>query len=270
MTSEITKYKLSYKFQEKDERDYIYKTLEHPTNTALQLNIVVRPDAKFLKVNKISPTIFQISNLPPILDQGQLGACVPNSFSYIISKQTKSNLNISRLMLYALCRSIDNVPLDQDYGTTIRIACKAISNYGCCKESVFQYSNDNAFILPKLSIFKNSNLFKKFTYFFIKQDLMSIKSALVTYNTPIIFGIMVYESFMNATNGKIPVPNIVKEEFLGGHCITIVGYNDSTQIFTCSNNWSTNWGNKGYCSIPYAYILNSNLACDFCVTTFVY
>lgn len=270
MTSEILNYKLSYKFQKKDERDYIYKTLPHPTNAKLQLNIVVRPDTKFLKVDKSSPSSFQLTKLPPILDQGQLGTCVPNSFSYTISKQTRSTLNISRLMLYALCRSIDYTPLDQDDGTTIRSACQSISNYGCCKETIFPYLYYNAFTLPPLSTFKNSNFFKKFTYFFVNQDLISIKSALQTYNTPIIFGFMVYQSFMDSKNGIIPMPNTKTENLLGGHCITIVGYNDSTQMFTCSNNWSANWGNKGYCSMPYAYILNTTLASDFCVTIFSY
>ena len=81
---------------------------------------------------------------------------------------------------------------------------------------------------------------------------------------------MVYESFMNARNGLIPMPDVTKEKLLGGHCITIVGYNDTTQMFTCSNNWSTTWGINGYCLIPYAFILNPNLASDFCVTTYIY
>ena len=81
---------------------------------------------------------------------------------------------------------------------------------------------------------------------------------------------MVYQSFMDTTNGKIPMPNIKTEALLGGHCITIVGYDDVSQMFTCTNSWSTTWGINGYCLMPYAYILEPTLSADFCVTTFIY
>ena len=211
-----------------------------------------------------------VSKLPAILDQGNLGACVANAFSFVVSKQTNNNIPLSRLFLYSICRSIDNTPLNQDDGTTIRTACQSISKYGICKETVYPYISSNCYVLPTLTAFQNSKRFMKFTYLFINQDLLSIKNSLVTYNSPIIFGILVYSSFMSSTNGMISYPNTQTEDLLGGHCITIVGYDDSTQLFTCSNSWGTSWGLKGYFLLPYKYVLDPNLASDFCVTTFVY
>jgi C1A family cysteine protease len=269
MTTNIS-YKLTYSFQPEDTRDYICKTVPHPRNNKVKLHETIKKGIKTLKAVKAPPAVFKISSLPAIPDQGTLGTCVANSFSFTISKQTNENLKISRLMLYALSRCIDDTPLSQDDGTTIRSTCQAIKQYGACKETVFPYITNKAFSLPPLETFNNSKRFKSFTYLFIKQDLLSIKSALQTYNSPIVFGFMVYQSFMNARNGLIPMPDVNKEKLLGGHCITIVGYNDTTQMFTCSNNWSTKWGINGYCLMPYAFILNANLASDFCVTTYVY
>ena len=266
----LSKYKLTHKFQEKDPRDYIHKTILHPTNSALELTTTNKKGTTTKHVAKASPTTFLLKNLPPILNQGPLGTCVANCFSYTVAKQTNKIINLSRLQLYAICRSLDNTPLNQDDGTTVRSACQAIRSYGVCKEAVYPYIEANVENLPPLTAFNNSKRFKKFTYFFVNQDLTSLKNGLQTYNSPIIFGIMVYQSFMDATIGQIPMPDTTTETLLGGHCITLVGYNDVSQMFTCSNSWSTNWGQKGYLMIPYAYVLDPSLAADFCATTFIY
>ena len=263
-------YKLTHKFQDQDPRDYIHKTILHPTNNTLELTTTKKKGTMTKQTAKASPVTFMLKNLPPILNQGSLGTCVANCFSYTVAKQTNKVINLSRLQLYALCRILDNTPLNQDDGTTVRSACQAIRSYGVCKEAVYPYVLANVDYLPPLSAFNNSKRFQKFTYFFVNQDLASLKNALQTYNSPIIFGIMVYKSFMDATIGQIPMPDTTKEPLLGGHCITLVGYNDVSQMFTCSNSWSTNWGQKGYFMIPYAYVLDPSLAADFCATTFIY
>jgi C1A family cysteine protease len=53
------------------------------------------------------------------------------------------------------------------------------------------------------------------------------------------------------------------EAVLGGHAVLCVGYDDATQRFIVRNSWGSNWGQAGYFTIPYAYLLNENLADDF-------
>ena len=87
-----------------------------------------------------------------------------------------------------------------------------------------------------------------------------------------VFGIMVYSSFMSNTtakNGIVSMPNTKSEKLLGGHCICMVGYDDSTQMFKCANSWGISWGDKGYFYIPYNYVTNPSLANDFCITNVV-
>ena len=268
----MTQYKLIYNFQTKDHRDYIYEsTINTETNNE---NVIINKKGNTtLKTVKSSPNSFTVSNLPTILDQGNLGTCVTNAFSFCVSSQTKNNILLSRLFLYAVCRSIDFIPLNQDDGTTIRSACKAITTYGACKESVYPYNISQFSNLPPLNVFNNCKNFRKFTYLFISQNITSIKNCLSTYNCPIIFGFLVYSSFLKsnvATTGVVPLPNKKTETLEGGHCMCIVGYNDSTKMFTCANSWGTNWGKKGYCYIPYDYLLDPKLASDFCFTQFIY
>ena len=50
---------------------------------------------------------------------------------------------------------------------------------------------------------------------------------------------------------------------LGGHCVVAVGYDDSKQCFIVRNSWAADWGMQGYCTMPYAYLTDPNLASDF-------
>jgi C1A family cysteine protease len=270
----MSKYKLNYCFQSKDERDHIFQTKISQCKT-LEISSITKPSSNTTNTinSSISPSNFTITTINPILDQGNLGDCVINAFSYCISFQTNNNFNSSRLYHYAICRILDNTPLNEDNGTTIRTACSAIKNYGAVKESSYAY-NINLFAnLPSLSIIQSSKYFKTFTYTFINQDITSIKNCLNTYKVPIIFGALLYSSFMTnsvASTGIVPMPNVTKETLEGGHCMVLIGYDDTKKLFTCANSWGTFWGKNGLCYIPYNYLLNSQLASDFCFTTFVY
>jgi C1A family cysteine protease len=86
-----------------------------------------------------------------------------------------------------------------------------------------------------------------------------------------IFGISVYESFMAAQDGTIPMPG-PGESLIGGHALLCVGYDNGTQRFTFRNSWSTNWPEKpaqgiaaGYGTIPYNYLTDGDLASDLWV-----
>jgi C1A family cysteine protease len=267
------KYKLVHTFQKPDTRDYTYSVeIDHSTNLQ-NITTVTKTGTSTVSMPLTLASSFIISPLPKIIDQGNLGSCTANAFYYTIMKQTNDKVPISRLYLYANCRCIDNTPLNQDDGTTVRTVCKAILNYGACLETVYPYITNNYANLPSLLSYQSAKRFKTFTYIFIQQNLASIKSALTTYKTPIVFGFMVYTSFMSsavAATGIVPMPDTTREQLEGGHCVTIVGYNDANQRFTCANSWGTSWGNKGYFYLPYNYVTNPNLASDFCVTTFIY
>jgi C1A family cysteine protease len=58
----------------------------------------------------------------------------------------------------------------------------------------------------------------------------------------------------------MPSPN---EQLLGGHAVLAVGYDDSQRRFIVRNSWGKDWGMQGYFTIPYAYLLDDNLADDF-------
>ena len=50
---------------------------------------------------------------------------------------------------------------------------------------------------------------------------------------------------------------------MGGHAVLAVGYDDATSRFIVRNSWGDGWGLAGYFTIPYDYLTNPDLACDF-------
>ena len=69
------------------------------------------------------------------------------------------------------------------------------------------------------------------------------KEALIV-NGPLVGGLPVYDL---STSEKFWQEN---GKFLGGHCITIVGYN--TDGFVIRNSWGAGWCNKGHVLMPYS------------------
>jgi C1A family cysteine protease len=54
-----------------------------------------------------------------------------------------------------------------------------------------------------------------------------------------------------------------KEKLVGGHAVLAVGYDHPREQFIVRNSWGADWGMQGYCTMPYSYLLDSNLSDDF-------
>ena len=54
------------------------------------------------------------------------------------------------------------------------------------------------------------------------------------------------------------------EKQLGGHEVLLVGYlKDQPNYGLVRNSWGPGWGIKGYFLMPWAYLIDANLASDF-------
>ena len=247
---------LNYKFQQPDTRDF-----------------KVQLTATNLKASNTVTSFSIQTNVKTVYDQGQLGSCVSNAFAGYINMCTTNRVFISRLLHYYCGRAIQGTSSIDDTGLDIRQAAKIIQQYGACAETMWPYIISQFSVLPPISAFRNSLFFQKYTYSFINQDITTLTSFLYTQKLPILFGFRVYSSFMTgavASTGVVPMPNVAHETLEGGHCVVMVGFNNTTSRFTCVNSWGASWGNKGFFTIPYAYVSNPALASDFCCLNFIY
>jgi C1A family cysteine protease len=215
------------------------------------------------------------SYYPEIYDQGQIGSCTGNSVSSVI-KYTMNRLKImlnfqtipSRLYIYNNGKIEDGLPVDQDSGCSVRGVLKGVSKKFACDELVWPYNQLDALTTPSQAAYSAAHKYKHFSYFSVPQNLSALKRC-IAQGYPIILGIQIYDSFEKKkvmSTGIIPMPNPSIEPLLGGHCINLCGYDDSTQTFLLRNSWGTSVGlpdKLGYFTIPYQYILDSNLSSDF-------
>ena len=223
---------------------------------------VTKPMARPALVDLVVTKLF-----PPIWDQEKLGACVAHGtgrcFMYALGKEKLPEWMVSRLMIYYDARIPENSTASDD-GCQIRDAIKTLNRYGVCAESEWPYIIDKFAIKPPEQCYIDGLNGQLLSYSRVSQTVQGLETCLAE-GYPIVCGISVYESFESdavAATGMVPMPSH-NEGFLGGHCITIVGYDNKKQLFKCANSWGISWGQQGYFFIPYAYLLSSSLADDF-------
>jgi C1A family cysteine protease len=78
-------------------------------------------------------------------------------------------------------------------------------------------------------------------------NVAKIKEWLTTKG-PVCAAFVVYQDFFNYKDG---IYKHVSGGEAGGHCVTIVGYNDNPGYWICKNSWGTGWGMQGFFNIAY-------------------
>jgi C1A family cysteine protease len=224
---------------------------------------------------KLPPKMDLRAQCPPVYDQGQLGSCTANAiaaahqFDQMNQKETDIFMP-SRLFIYYNERSLEGT-VDQDSGGMLRDGTKCIAKQGVCPESAsgndeasWPYTIATFKTKPTKDCYKDALAHQALTYYSVTQTLDDMKGCLAA-GYPFILGFSVYESFESqqvAKTGKVPMPKS-SEKLLGGHAVLAVGYDDAQKRFIVRNSWGANWGMNGYFTMPYDYLVNSNLASDF-------
>jgi C1A family cysteine protease len=65
---------------------------------------------------------------------------------------------------------------------------------------------------------------------------------------PLVTCMTVYEDFFPYATGTYHYVTGAQE---GGHCICVVGYDDTNEYWICKNSWATGWGENGFFQIGY-------------------
>jgi len=194
----------------------------------------------------------------PVVDQGQLGSCTANAivsglreFMLINNDSRKPFERLSRLFLYWWERYSEGT-IDKDSGASLRDGMKVLKQKGVCLEVSWPYDITTFENSPTQNEIIEANDYVISGY----QRILSIneiKHALLL-NHILVFGMTVYQSFESVGNdGIVPIPK-AEEKQLGGHALSIVGYDDNINngSFIVRNSWGETWGDSGYCYMPYS------------------
>ena len=222
-----------------------------------------------LKLSKIrlTPKIDLRSLFPPIYNQGSLSSCTANALCGIIAFERKGLIG-SRLFLYYNERVLSN-NVDIDNGAYLSDGIISLKNKGICLEKDWPYTKNYA-TKPSPICYKNALKYRASSVYYLNNTILEMKQCLINKD-PFVLGIAIFSSFETYNvqkTGFVPMPNIDTDEFLGGHAVVCVGYNDNltknnvTGYWIMRNSWGTTWGDRGYFYLPYAYLTDDNLASD--------
>jgi C1A family cysteine protease len=231
-----------------DARDFLYSAPE-AVLTTLPKKVDLRP------------------KMPPIYDQGQLGSCTANAigtaFEFDQRKEGLKDFMPSRLFIYYNERAMEGT-VDTDSGAMIRDGMKSVAKVGVCTENTWPYDIPKFTQKPPKNAYDEATKHQALVYRRVLGNLHQMQGCLAS-GYPFVFGFSVYESFMSPTvarTGEVPLPPR-GEQLIGGHAVVAVGYDDAIQRFIVRNSWGAGWGKKGYCTMPYGYLTDPQLARDF-------
>lgn len=232
-----------------DHRDFIYAAAPEYLGTNLPKSVDLR------------------AKCPPVYNQGQLGSCTGNSIAGAIQfeqmKQKLPDFVPSRLFIYYNERVMEGT-VKTDSGAQIRDGIKSVATTGACPESDWPYVIAKFSAKPPRKAYSDAAMDLATSYQRVPQVLNQLKGCLAS-GYPFVFGFSVYESFESpqvAKSGHASMPG-ANEKQIGGHAVMAVGYEDANEWFLVRNSWGTTWGMKGYFTLPYAYLTDSNLSDDF-------
>lgn len=176
----------------------------------------------------------------PVFDQGQTSECVCYSCAalkrYHEYAQTGVWLSFDPHELYQRCKAIDGVP--EASGTYPRVALDLLKKEGMLASDGQRYTIQG---YARLS------------------SVYEIKHAL-SEGKPVLAGVRIdIESISKLRPGEV-LP--MASHFDGGHCMTIVGYDEALQAFRVRNSWSRAWSDSGHFWLPYAYLTDCDPSFD--------
>ena len=211
-------------------------------------------------VDKVLGERFSL-NLPQqelIIDQGATNACVGHSLATANAIAEYQNLgkwfDFSPFFTYGDRGDFDY----KGIGMMPKQALSCVYKRGMWFRSDFDVQTEVPMLYGFVSVAKEANpqLIKQALnyrisgYAWLSTD-DDIKIALKN-NMPVTASWQLYSSFsITGKNGKVPIPDPVKDVMRGGHQMTIIGW--TTDCWMVVNSWGNKKAFKGLYLIPFAY-----------------
>lgn len=195
-------------------------------------------------------------------NQGQTSSCVANAvagaYEYLVKRhQGEDAYDVSRMFIYFNARKLDGMEAE-DGGSLIGTAIEGLKQFGACSEETWPFVEESVNEEPAPEAYEEASGFLVEDTALVPTDVNAWRSA-IAEGHPIIFGISLFKSFdQQRKKGLVPVPSPSESsrESHGGHAMLAVGYSDKDKVFIVRNSWGTEWGDNGYCYIPYSYLCN--------------
>jgi hypothetical protein len=194
----------------------------------------------------------------PVESQGDIGSCTANAvvgaLEYHLKCRDGRSVDLSRMFVYYNTRRMTG-HVHADSGAQIREAMASILAFGACSEEVWPYDPSLFAEEPPPQSYSDALKYEGIQYARLgKGD--SILRALAK-GFPVVFGGAFPRCCYEELKDGWIMPQPTEEQFQqklrqgGGHAMLIVGYDRNEQMYIVRNSWGEEWGERGYCKMPF-------------------
>ncbi len=216
----------------------------------------------FIEKTKLPAKVDLRPLMTAVENQGQTSSCVANAvagaYEYWFRRLHDENYDVSRLFVYynARWKAGDQ---NEDGGSYIQLAMKGLGDFGACAETTWPFQKELLIQKPNRDAYQEASQLRVQKMAQMPLDLQKWKQALAS-GLPIVFGVALFETFDDCgkRGGVVPMPSPqdVGRGAHGKHAMCCVGYSDVDEVFIVRNSWGSDWGEDGYCYMPYNYLIN--------------
>lgn len=200
--------------------------------------------------------------LNPVVDHSIIASCsveaIATAYEYLLQRHQGQEVTLSRWFIYYNARAaLDN--LVEDSGVSFAQAIASLQKYGACGAETYADQPGIINEKPPESVYEAILPYALESSVAVVTDLSSFKFYLAV-GYPVAFGLEVFTSFGEvAEDGLVLLPDLEMECHLGSHALLAVGYSDIDEVVIARNSWGVNWGDQGYCYLPYEYFNHPDL-----------
>jgi hypothetical protein len=218
----------------------------------------ISPALKFSSVDLPAYSLKAYSPTPG--NQGNIGSCVGWATGYgaltiaeafQAKNTTRSAITErARSAMYIYLQIADRCP----DGSMISDALKLAQTQGVPPFSAFGSVSCGTTIPSTLrqlaAQFKIKDYYTLFSIGAANDLKISSTRTSISAGKPVVIGMTVTTSFNSVGSAGVYKP-YVGEPSIGGHAMTVIGYDDMSRTFEILNSWGTSWGNAGFFRMSY-------------------
>lgn len=237
--------------------------------TKLKKTIESQLQETYVSITQPSASVDLRESFPKIKTQGNIGTCsifaLSAIYEYILKCRTNKEYDLSERFVYYNACDKDK---EKDSGFSFNQILKVMEEKGICEEEFCPYDVELLQNPPEETAFEDAKSHLVIEAKNVRIDHEEIRKAL-TDGYPVAISLRIYDSFDNCIKGFVEYPSDeeIQSENFGSHAMVICGYSDEDKVYIVRNSWGTEFGDKGYCYIPYSYIENPDLNQFCCVIT---
>lgn len=187
--------------------------------------------------------------ITPIRDQGGCGSCVSfgttatvEAMYRIQRKNPTLDINLSEASLFFCIGPATGASCANGWYMTP--AMDGYKNTGVPDESCFPYTDHQQACSQCSNWASRATKIKGWHTISSAADIKTWLSS----HGPLASCFSVYNDFFSYKSG---VYKHVSGSLAGGHCISVIGYNDAGGYWICKNSWGSAWGESGFFCIAY-------------------